>query len=69
MDEMEQALCRALAAVGGPGAMGAALNITAQAVSQWKRVPPLRVLDVERVSGVPRGELRSDLYPVSEVAA
>lgn len=39
------------------------LGITAQAVSQWSRVPVERVLDVERVSGVPRHELRPDIYP------
>lgn len=38
-------------------------NITAQAISQWEKVPAERVLEVERVTGVPRGVLRPDLYP------
>lgn len=42
------------------------LGITAQAVSQWRRVPVSRVLDVERVTGVSREELRPDVYPPSE---
>ena len=37
--------------------------ISQQAISQWARVPAERVLEVERVTGVPRSELRPDLYP------
>ncbi|WP_073015642.1 Cro/CI family transcriptional regulator [Roseibium suaedae] len=39
------------------------LGITHGAVSQWKIVPALRVLDVERITGLRRSELRPDLYP------
>lgn len=39
------------------------LGITAQAISQWTRVPVERVLDVERITGVSRTELRPDIYP------
>ena len=42
---------------------GKALAVSPQALSQWHRVPAHRVLDVERISGVPRHELRPDLYP------
>ncbi len=41
-----------------------ALGITQGAVSQWRRVPAGRVLDVERVTGISRHVLRPDLYPV-----
>jgi DNA-binding transcriptional regulator YdaS (Cro superfamily) len=34
-----------------------------QAVLKWRRVPPLRVHAVEELTGIPRGELRPDLYP------
>jgi DNA-binding transcriptional regulator YdaS (Cro superfamily) len=39
-----------------------------QSVSYWLRTrcPYHRVLDVERVTGVPRYELRPDLYPPEE---
>lgn len=33
-----------------------------------RRVPAERVLDVERVTGVPRHELRPDLYPAPTLA-
>ena len=30
------------------------------------RVPPEHVLDVERVTGIPRQEIRPDIYPADE---
>jgi DNA-binding transcriptional regulator YdaS (Cro superfamily) len=63
----ETALERAKDVVGGPGALAQLLSatgrpITRQGVSAWPRVPAERVVDVERVTGVPRHELRPDLY-------
>lgn len=60
---------RAKERVGGQAALAKLIGVTAQAISQWDEVPPLRVLDVERVSGVSRSELRPDLYPVEEARA
>lgn len=37
-------------------------TLTPQAVSQWKRIPPSRVLDVERLTGISRHDLRSDIF-------
>lgn len=59
---------RAKERVGGQAALAKLIGVTAQAISQWVEVPPLRVLEVERVSGVSRSELRPDLYPVEEGA-
>lgn len=60
-------LGRAIEAAGGRTAdLAAMLKITPQALSQWERVPHLRVLDVERLTGVPRHELRPDIYPPPE---
>lgn len=58
-----KALTRALELAGGPAGLARPLGVSIQAVSQWDEVPPLRVLAVERVTGVPRHELRPDLYP------
>lgn len=33
-----------------------------QAVSNWRKVPAERVLDIERHSGMSRHELRQDIY-------
>ena len=64
MNDRSDALKRAIKAVGGPAKLAAPLGISVQAISQWDEVPPLRVLAVERVSGVSRYELRPDLYPL-----
>ena len=48
---------------GGSVGIARLIGITSQAVSQWQRVPALRVLDVEKGTGVPRHILRPDLYP------
>lgn len=57
---------RAVEAVGGVTRMAEAIGVTRSAVSQWPRVPVERVLDVERISGIPRHELRPDIYPAPE---
>ena len=48
--------------VGGIVAMSKALGLSRGAVSQWDKVPAERLLDVERVTGVPREKLRPDLF-------
>ena len=63
------ALRAAIEKVGNARALAAALGVTAQALSQWHRVPPMRVLDVERITGIPRHELRPDMYPAEHVEA
>jgi DNA-binding transcriptional regulator YdaS (Cro superfamily) len=60
---MDDALELAKSKVGGAVGLARQLGgLTSQAVSQWKKVPPNRVLDVERVTGVSRYRLRPDLY-------
>ena len=67
---MEEALAKAKQEVGSGAELARLLgDITSQAISQWRRVPAERVLDVERVTGVPRHELRPDLYPAPVEAA
>lgn len=50
--------------VGGIVKLSEALGLSRGAVSQWTRVPAERVLEVERVTGIPREILRPDIYPV-----
>jgi DNA-binding transcriptional regulator YdaS (Cro superfamily) len=60
---MEKAMEKAKALAGGAAAMANAIGgLTSQAVSQWKRAPAERVLDIERLTGVSRHELRPDVF-------
>lgn len=60
---MSEALDRALLVAGGPAALARSVgNLTPQAVSQWNRVPADRVLDVERLTGISRHDLRPDIF-------
>ena len=45
-------------------AVARGLGINKSTVSRWRTVPPERVLDVERVTGIPRHVLRPDLSAV-----
>lgn len=62
----DEALSSAIKAAGGATALGRALRITHAAILKWKRTPAERVLEVERITGVSRHDLRPDIYPRSE---
>jgi len=38
------------------------LGVSRSAVHQWERVPAERVVEIERISGIPREKLRPDLH-------
>lgn len=59
---------KAVQASGGASALARALGVSQPAISSWKRVPAERVLAIESLTGVPRNELRPDLYPMHETA-
>lgn len=39
-----------------------AIGVTAGTISQWSHVPTDRIIEIERHTGIPRQELRPDLY-------
>ena len=48
----------------GLAEIAAACKVSPQAVHKWlKKVPAERVLELERVTGISRHQLRPDLYP------
>ncbi len=47
---------------GGTAELARKLGIRSQAVSQWTRIPVMRVLDVERLTKISRKRLRPDVY-------
>jgi len=58
----DKVLRDAIRIAGGPRALARSLGITHVAVIRWARVPPLRVLEVERLTGISRHQLRSDIF-------
>lgn len=65
----QEALDQAKKVAGSNKALAYAIGVTPQALSQWQEVPPLRVIAVERVTGISRSLLRPDIYPDQERAA
>lgn len=62
---MDVVIAFALRKAGGRTALAKKLGISPQAISQWKEIPVLRVLEIERITGVSRHDLRPDVYPLT----
>jgi DNA-binding transcriptional regulator YdaS (Cro superfamily) len=63
----ETAIQRAAREAGGQSSLARHLGCTPQAIQRMcasGRVPAERVLQIEKVTGVSRHELRPDLYPM-----
>lgn len=64
----DQGLDRAIAAAGGVRSLARAIGVSQPAISAWKRIPSDRVVAVEQATGIPRAELRPDLFQDMPVA-
>lgn len=65
-DLPETPLDMAIKAIGSQESLAAALGIKSPSISEWRSrgfVPPKRVLDIERLTGISRHDLRPDIYP------
>jgi DNA-binding transcriptional regulator YdaS (Cro superfamily) len=60
--KIDSGLRMAIAAAGTRYRLARLLGINPSAVLRWKRVPTERILEIERMVGIPREELRPDLY-------
>lgn len=76
MSEHKTPLQKAKDLCGGAAGLADKLNeinpsrpLTRQAVHQWVQVPAVRAVDVEKASGVPRYELRPDVFGKPERVA
>lgn len=56
----------AISKAGGIGKLARSIGVSQPSVSTWCRVPPHRVIQVERLTGINRRILRPDLYDVPE---
>ena len=57
-------VAKAVKKAGGVTSLARKLGIKHNAFYVWKRVPAERVLEIERITGISRHDLRPDLYPL-----
>lgn len=62
----DDGLQRAIAKMGSANALAMALGMTSASLSEWWRIPSHRILQVEKITGISREELRPDLYDKEE---
>lgn len=62
----DEGLKKSIAAAGSQENLAQPLGTTQATVSRWKRVPAEHVLLIEKLFGLPRWEIRPDLYPPQE---
>ena len=58
----DNGLKTAIESVGGVQALASLLGLNRQSIYEWRRVPGKRIIQIEKVTGVPRDVLRPDLY-------
>jgi len=61
--EMSPVTLLAVEKAGGLSQLARDLGISRQAVFQWKLIPWQHVLNIEKLTGLPRTLLRPDIYP------
>lgn len=59
---MRRGVRMAVDAAGGHRRLGRLLNVTHQAIGQWEAVPGERLVEIEVLTGVPREEMRPDIF-------
>jgi DNA-binding transcriptional regulator YdaS (Cro superfamily) len=58
----DNGLKTAIESVGGVRALARLLNLNCSSIYVWHRVPAERIIQIEKVTDVPRNVLRPDLY-------
>jgi DNA-binding transcriptional regulator YdaS (Cro superfamily) len=61
-DVMKKGLAKAIKAAGGLRALARQLGISHPAIMHWTEVPAHHLIAIEQATGIPREELRPDLY-------
>jgi DNA-binding transcriptional regulator YdaS (Cro superfamily) len=69
-DQLQTSIAKATRAAGGQAAMARVIGVRPSTVSTWLRrgneLPAEYVIAVEKALGIPRYELRPDIYPPEE---
>jgi DNA-binding transcriptional regulator YdaS (Cro superfamily) len=63
-----KALRDVVKALGGQVAAAARFGVSQPTVSRWLELPAEHVLRAESLTGIPRGEIRPDIYPLESGA-
>ena len=58
----DRGLARAIEVAGTAANLARMLDISAQSICKWTKVPLERVHEVARVTGIPKEELRPDFF-------
>ena len=61
-ENLSPAIRLAIEAVGGHRKLARLLGINHQSIASWDRIPGERLIEIEILTGVPREQLRPDLY-------
>lgn len=73
MSERPSIVERVISAYGGGSALARRIGVSRNAISQWHasgRIPAERVLEIERLTGVSRHDIRPDIYgPAADALA
>lgn len=56
------AIDRAIEAAGGTTALARGLGVQPPSIYSWEKIPPRHVRRVSEITGIPRHELRPDLW-------
>jgi len=60
---MNLIVARAIKAAGSPTALANAAGVKLPSIYSWTRIPADKVVAVEALTGIPRHELRPDVFP------
>ena len=63
---MKSGIQLAIEAAGGLRPLARMLGMNHATISKWRQIPANHILEIERLTGVPREKLRPELYRETE---
>ena len=69
MTKLKKKISRIVTAAGGHTKLAQIIGTTPQAIHMWRDVPVAHVLKIEKATGIPRYDIRPDVYPKSGTGA